>query len=84
MGENNPPNAGKSDRLPNITYYTPIRQTGSYLKRKNTENGLPMTCSCANWMGRAPSFLMVLTGVGDYAYLRSDGVFVVPVGCLKN
>ena len=32
----------------------------------------------------APSFLMVLTGVGDYAYKRPDGVLVVPIGCLKN
>ena len=32
----------------------------------------------------APSFLMVLTGIGDYAYLRPDGVFVVPIGCLKH
>ena len=31
-----------------------------------------------------PSFLMVLTGVGDYAYRRKDGVYVVPIGCLKN
>jgi uncharacterized protein len=32
----------------------------------------------------APSFLMVLTGIGDYAYKREDGVYVVPIGCLKN
>ncbi len=32
----------------------------------------------------APSFLMVLTGTGDWAYRRRDGVYVVPVGCLKN
>ena len=32
----------------------------------------------------APSFLMVLTGTGDYAYRRADGVFVVPIGCLRN
>lgn len=31
-----------------------------------------------------PSFLMVLTGTGDYAYLRQDGVCVIPIGCLKN
>lgn len=32
-----------------------------------------------------PSFLMVLTGTGDYAYQREeDGVFVVPIGCLKD
>ena len=33
---------------------------------------------------KTPSFLMVLTGTGDYAYRRQDGVLVVPVGCLKN
>lgn len=32
----------------------------------------------------APSFFMVLTGTGDYAYRRQDGVYVVPIGCLKN
>ena len=31
-----------------------------------------------------PSFLMVLTGTGNYAYRRKDGVLVVPIGCLKN
>lgn len=30
-----------------------------------------------------PSFLMVLIGVGQYAYRREDGVYVVPIGCLK-
>ncbi len=33
---------------------------------------------------KAPAFKMVLTGVGDYAYRRQDGVCVVPVGCLKE
>ncbi|MCC8105570.1 MAG: DUF4143 domain-containing protein [Clostridiales bacterium] len=33
---------------------------------------------------RVPSFLMVLTGTGDYAYRRPDGVCVVPIGSLKN
>lgn len=34
---------------------------------------------------KKPSFLMVLTGVGDYAYKRpNDGVLVVPIGCLKD
>ena len=30
-----------------------------------------------------PSFLMVLTA-GQYAYRRDDGVYVIPIGCLKN
>jgi predicted AAA+ superfamily ATPase len=33
-------------------------------------------------MGEA-SFLMILTG-GQYAYQRKDGIWVVPIGCLKN
>ncbi len=32
----------------------------------------------------APSFLMVLTGTDNYAYQRQDGVYVVPIGCLKD
>lgn len=31
-----------------------------------------------------PSFLMVLTATGNYAYKRDGGVYVVPIGCLKN
>lgn len=31
----------------------------------------------------APSFMMVLTGIGHYAYCRQDGVYVVPIGSLK-
>lgn len=34
---------------------------------------------------KKPSFLMVLTGIGDYAYKRpKDGVLVVPIGCLRD
>jgi hypothetical protein len=33
---------------------------------------------------KKPSFLMVLTAAGDYAYQRSDGVYVVPIGTLKD
>lgn len=33
---------------------------------------------------KQPSFLMVLTAVGSYAYRREDGVYVVPIGTLKD
>ena len=33
---------------------------------------------------KKPSFKMVLTAVGPYAYQRPDGIFVVPIGCLKD
>ena len=31
-----------------------------------------------------PSFLMILTGTTKYAIRREDGVYVVPIGCLKD
>lgn len=33
---------------------------------------------------KSPSFLMVLTATGKFAYRREDGVYVVPIGCLKD
>ncbi|MGO4971087.1 ATP-binding protein [[Clostridium] aminophilum] len=31
----------------------------------------------------APSFMMIVVGTGEYAYRREDGVYIVPIGCLK-
>jgi hypothetical protein len=33
---------------------------------------------------KAPAFRMVLTAVGKFAYRRKDGIYVVPIGCLKD
>lgn len=33
---------------------------------------------------KSPSFLMILAGTAPYAYRRKDGIYVVPIGCLKN
>lgn len=44
------------------------------VKHNETEPQVPI---------RVPDLLMVITG-GQYAYRRSDGVYVVPIGCLKN
>ena len=32
----------------------------------------------------APSFRMILTAVGNLAYKREDGIYVVPICCLKH
>lgn len=32
----------------------------------------------------ASSFMAVIIGVGQYAYRRKDGVYVIPIGCLKD
>ena len=33
---------------------------------------------------KQPSFMMVLVGIGTVAYRRKDGIYVVPIGCLKD
>lgn len=33
---------------------------------------------------KTPAFLMVLTATGKYAFRREDGVWVVPIGTLKD
>lgn len=34
---------------------------------------------------KSPAFMMVLTAIGDYAYRRpNDGIYVIPIGCLKS
>lgn len=33
---------------------------------------------------KKPSFMMVLIGIGNIAYRRDDGIYVVPIGCLKD
>ena len=33
---------------------------------------------------KEPSFLMVLTAIGKYAFQRPDGVYIVPLGCLRD
>lgn len=33
---------------------------------------------------KSPSFRMIVTAVGKFAYCREDGIYVVPIGCLKD
>ena len=53
--------------------------------RREDDGQFILTASAVPPKPKKPSFLMVLTGVGDYAYKRpEDGVLVVPIGCLKE
>ena len=47
-------------------------------------NMLTLACNIDTDTMPAPSFMAVIIGVGQYAYRRKDGVFVIPIGCLKN
>ncbi len=61
-----------------------IKLGGDTLIEEGAKNLLSLSRQIDTSRMRSPSFMMVLTGVGPYAYRRKDGVFVVPIGCLKN
>ena len=60
-----------------------IKLGGDRLIEEGDINLIAMKAKIDTDKMQAPSFLMVLTGIGDYAYCRHDGVYVVPIGCLK-
>lgn len=61
-----------------------IKLGGEKLVEEGAVNLLELRNKIDTTKMKSPSFMMVLTAVGDYAYRRSDGVLVVPVACLKD
>lgn len=62
-----------------------IKIGGTELIKEGAESLKSLSSKIDTTKMKRPSFLMVLTGIGDYAYRRpEDGVLVVPIGCLKN
>lgn len=61
-----------------------IKLGGETLINEGAENLKKLAGKIDTTKMKTPSFLMVLTGVGQYAYKREDGVLVVPIGCLRN
>ena len=62
-----------------------IKIGGAHLINEGAESLKTLSDKIDTTKMKKPSFLMVLTGIGDYAYKRpEDGVLVVPIGCLKN
>ncbi len=60
-----------------------IKLGGSSLIEEGARTLLNLSSKIDSERMNAPSFLMVLTGTGSYAYKRPDGIWVVPIGCLK-
>lgn len=61
-----------------------IKLGGDKLIEEGAENLKKLRNKIDTTKMKDPAFLMVLIGVGDYAYRRNDGVYVVPIGCLKD
>lgn len=61
-----------------------IKLGGDMLIEKGIENLLKLKNKIDIDKMNNPSFMMILTATGKYAYKREDGIYIVPIGCLKN
>ena len=61
-----------------------IKLGGDALIEEGVNNLLKLQNKIDTSKMKNPSFMMVLTAFGKYAYKREDGIYVVPIGCLKN
>ena len=61
-----------------------IKLGGDKLIEEGVESLLTLANKIDTTKMKSPSFLMVLTAVGKYAFRREDGVYIVPIGCLKD
>ena len=61
-----------------------IKLGGDKLINEGAKNLIKMQNKIDTEKMKKPSFMMVLTATGNYAYKRDDDVYVIPVGCLKN
>lgn len=61
-----------------------VKLGGDKLIEDGAQNLLTLSTKIDTTKMSAPSFLMILTATGNFAYRRPDGVYVVPIGCLKD
>ncbi len=61
-----------------------VKLGGDKLIEEGSKNLLTLSDKIDTTKMKTPAFKMVLVGVGKYAYQRQDGVYVVPIGCLKD
>ena len=61
-----------------------IKLGGDKLIEEGANNLIKLKNKLDTTKMKSPAFLMILTGVGNYAYKRKDNIYVVPIGCLKN
>ena len=61
-----------------------IKLGGEDYINEGAANMLKLAASIDTDKMPAPTFMAVIIGVGKYAYRREDGVYVIPIGCLKD
>ena len=60
-----------------------IKLGGQRLIEEGTANLKALAAKLDTTKMPAPSFMMIVVGTGEFAYRREDGIFIVPIGCLK-
>ena len=61
-----------------------IKLGGENLVEEGAKSLKKLASKIDNARMKEPSFLMVVTAVGNMAYRRTDNVLVVPIGSLKD
>ena len=73
------------DHLRNGSYgLVEIKLGGDTLIEEGAKTLTALTKKIDTTEMNAPAFSMVLIGTGNYAYRRKDGIYVVPIGCLRD
>ena len=61
-----------------------IKLGGDILIKEGIKNLLKLKSSLDLTKMSQPSFMMILVGVGKYAYKNEDGIYIVPITTLKD
>ena len=61
-----------------------VKLGGEKLINDGAENMIKLANNIDTNRMPLPSFMDVIVGVGKFAYRRKDGVYVIPIGCLKD
>ncbi len=61
-----------------------IKLGGDILISEGINNLVKLSSDIDSNLMKQPSFKMIITAIGDYAYKTKEGIFIVPIGCLKD
>ena len=61
-----------------------IKLGGSKLIEEGVQNLNKLKDKIDTTKMNRPSFMAIVVGIGDFAYRRKDGIYIIPIACLKN
>ena len=61
-----------------------IKLGGEKLIQEGVDNLISLSNKIDTGKMNKPSFMAIIVGIGEYAYRRYDGIYIIPIACLKN